>query len=87
MTVKTTISLTDRHHAYARRLAEEGRHGSLSSVVAAGLEQMIQDEAERDAALSAMEQAIRDRMTMPDEDWHDGVDDLFEGARTKLAGR
>ena len=85
MTVRTTISLTDRHHQYAEGRAKEGQNGSVSSVVAAGLEALMQDERERETALQAMSDAIRDRMNTPREDWIDGVDDLFAKARTHLA--
>ena len=87
MTVKSTVSFTDRHHAYAQKKASEGQHGSVSSVVAAGIERLMQDETEREIALQAMREAIQDRMNTPREAWHEGVDDLFEKARQKLASK
>lgn len=84
MTVKSTVSFTDRHHAFAQTKANEGRHGSVSSVVAAGIERLMQDEEERDIALDAMKEAIQTRAETPREAWVEGVDDLFEKARKHL---
>ncbi len=87
MTVKTTISLTERHHRYAQGRAKDGRNGSVSSVVAAGLELLMQDEADRDVALDAMSDAIKARLNAPREDWVEDVDDLFAEARHRLDAR
>ena len=38
MTVKSSISLTDEQHAFARDLVAAGRYPSVSAVVAQGLE-------------------------------------------------
>jgi len=38
MTVKSSISLTDEQHAFARELVVAGRYPSVSAVVAQGLE-------------------------------------------------
>lgn len=38
MTVKSSISLTDEQHAFARELVAAGRYPSVSAVVAQGLE-------------------------------------------------
>jgi antitoxin ParD1/3/4 len=38
MTVKSSISLTDEQHAFARELVTAGRYPSVSAVVAQGLE-------------------------------------------------
>ena len=38
MTVKTSISLTDEQHAFARALVETGRYASLSAVVQHGVD-------------------------------------------------
>lgn len=38
MTVKSSISLTDEQHAFARGLVSAGRYPSVSAVVAQGLE-------------------------------------------------
>ncbi len=87
MTVKSTVSFTDRHHAYAQAKAKDGQHGSVSSVVASGIERLIQDETERNIALQAMSKAIQARMNTPYEEWTHGVDDLFDKARQRLTDR
>jgi antitoxin ParD1/3/4 len=38
MTVKSSISMTDEQHAFARELVSDGRYPSVSAVVAQGLE-------------------------------------------------
>lgn len=38
MTVKSSISLTDEQHAFARALVEAGRYASLSAVLQGGLD-------------------------------------------------
>lgn len=85
MTVKSTVSFTDRHHEYAHRKAQEGQNASVSSVVAAGIEALMQDEAEREVALQAMRDAITQRLDTPREAWIEGTDDLFAAARDRLA--
>ena len=83
MTVKTSISFTNRHHKFANEKAGEGIFTSVSGVVAAGIELVMQDEAEREAALVAMKDTIMRRMESPREEWieMDNHDDVF--ARTK----
>jgi antitoxin ParD1/3/4 len=47
MTVKSSISLTDEQHAFARELVSAGRYPSVSAVVAQGLELLkMRTEAE-----------------------------------------
>ena len=54
MTVKTTLSFTDRHHQFLSEKVGQGVFATQSAAVAAALEQMMQDEQERDVALSAL---------------------------------
>ena len=88
MTVKTAVSFTDQHHEFARKKVKDGAFASVSSVVAAGIEQVMRDEQEREAALQAMQDTIRDRMKLPRENWvdMDGDDDI-EAARRHLRER
>ena len=65
MTVKTTLSFTDRHHQFLAKKVGQGVFATQSAAVAAALEQMMQDEQERDVALSALAQEIRARMETP----------------------
>ena len=47
MTVKTTLSVTDRQHQYFKQRGGEGIYASTGSAVAAAVERMMQDEAAR----------------------------------------
>ena len=38
MTVKTSVSLTQEQHAFAKALVEAGRYGSVSAVIQQGLD-------------------------------------------------
>lgn len=86
MTVKTSVSFTDRHHKFANKKAREGTFTSVSGVVAAGIELVMQDEAEREVALEAMADTIKRRMSLPREEWvgMDGQDDVFVRAKARL---
>ena len=55
MTVKSSISLTDEQHAFARTLVETGRFPSVSAVLQQGvdlLRRQVEDEALERAALA-----------------------------------
>ena len=65
MTIKTTLSLTDRHHRFLAEKVDEGVFATQSAAVAAAIEQMMQDEEERDVALSALAEEVRARMLTP----------------------
>ena len=57
MTVKSSISLTDEQHAFARALVEAGRYASLSAVLQQGvdlLHQRTETEELEAAALRAL---------------------------------
>ncbi len=86
MTVKTSISFTDRHHEFANKKAKDGVFTSVSSVVAAGIELVMQDEEERKAALVAMSDTIKRRMKTPRKDWVEmnEQDTLFIKARAHI---
>ncbi|MDN5786472.1 hypothetical protein [Pseudorhodobacter sp.] len=80
MTVKTTLSFTDRHPHFLVKKVGQGVFATQS--VAVALEQMIQDEQERDVALDALTQDIRARMETPRSAFID-EDDAFAAARAK----
>lgn len=84
MTVKTTLSFTERHHKFLLDKVGEGVFASQSAAVASALEQMIRDEEERELALSAMAEEIRARMETPQEDYVP-ADEAFAAARTRIA--
>ena len=69
MTVKTTLSFTDRHAAYLKRKVEEGVYASQSAAVAAAIETAMEDEKARETALAAMADEIRARMATPREEY------------------
>ena len=83
MTVKTTLSFTDRHHHFLSEKVGQGIFATQSAAVAAALEQMMQDETEREIALSALEQEIRARMETPRTVFID-QDDAFSAARATI---
>ena len=83
MTVKTTLSFTDRHHRFLADKVRAGVFASQSAAVAAALEQMIRDEEERDLALGAAAEAIRERLRTPPADYVT-ADDAFAAARARL---
>jgi antitoxin ParD1/3/4 len=49
MSVKASVSITERQDAFARRLVEEGRFASMSAVIQRGLE-LVKAEADREEA-------------------------------------
>ncbi len=52
MTVKSSISLTDEQHAFARTLVEAGRYASLSAVLQQGVD-LLRQRAQADEAETA----------------------------------
>jgi antitoxin ParD1/3/4 len=85
MTVKTSLSFTDRHHRYIVEKVEEGVFASSSAAVAAAIERMMEDERERNAALAGLTQEIRRRTETPREDFVDlDGDRMFDDLRTAL---
>ncbi|MGF1476986.1 MAG: hypothetical protein ACFB6S_15685 [Geminicoccaceae bacterium] len=77
MTVKTTLSFTDRHHRFLARKVEEGVFATTSAAVASAVEQMIEYERAREVALDAMADQIRARMATPVQDFI-SADDVFQ---------
>lgn len=71
MTVKSSISLTDEQHAFARELVSAGRYPSVSAVVAQGLELLkARTEAESmelEALKFLLEERRRGPFVSPDE--------------------
>lgn len=84
MTVKTTLSFTDRHHRFLTEKVEAGVFASQSALVAVALEQMIQDEEEREVALGAFADEIRIRLQTPREAFLD-AEGAFTQARARAA--
>lgn len=84
MTVKTTLSFTDRHHRFLTEQVERGIFASTSASVAAAVEQMIQDEEARQVMLSALAAEVRARTTTPRADYRD-EDETFAAAFADIA--
>ena len=83
MTVKTTLSFTDRHHGYLLSKVAEGAFASTSSAVASAIEQMMEDEAAREAGLEAMVHEIRARLATSPSDYLP-FEDVLGPARSLL---
>jgi antitoxin ParD1/3/4 len=83
MTVKTTLSFTGRHHRFLLEKVRQGVFATQSAVVAAALEQMMQDEEDRAVALEALAQEIRARMETPRDSFIE-QDDAFAPARASI---
>ena len=73
MTVKSAVSFIDEHHAFAKVMVERGEFASVSAVVAAGIQRLRDEEAERKAILEAMAEEIRRRAEAPDEEFMEHV--------------
>ena len=58
MTVKTSVSLTEEQHAFAKALVESGRYGSVSAVIQQGLDllrrRIVVEDLERRALHEVM---------------------------------
>jgi antitoxin ParD1/3/4 len=87
MNVKTEITLTEAHLRFAERLVEDGAYPSISSVVEAGIAQMMLDETPTDP-LNGTGDEIRRRMELPLDQWlpWDGQE-MAERVRKKLRAR
>ena len=87
MNVKTTVTLSEDHLRYAEKLVEDGRYPSISSVIEAGLAQMLANEPESDP-LAGMADEIRRRMELPRDQWISiDSDNVFDRVRASLIAR
>lgn len=87
MTIKTTIALSKDHLRYAEKLVENGQYPSISSVIEAGLEQMMAATSEQDP-VSAMADEINRRMELPRDQWISMDDDnVFDDVKRRLKER
>ena len=83
MTIKTTLSFTDRHHRFLSEKVSEGVFATQSAAVASAIEQMMQDDEERETALSARAKEIRARMRTERLDYVDD-EQAFSAARVAV---
>ena len=89
MTIKTAVSFTERHHEYAKQKVREGSSASVSSLVAQGIEKLMQEELDRNAVLSGMTEAIKLRMQTPRAEFikMDDGDTMFDDIRNRIRSR
>ena len=65
MTIKSSISLRDDQHAFAKALVEEGRFASVSAVVQHGLDLLRQQAADAEADRAALRVLLTERAAGP----------------------
>lgn len=65
MTVKSSISLTDAQHAFAKGLVEDGRYSSVSAVLQQGVELLRAQTEAADLERAALAELLRRRLDGP----------------------
>lgn len=69
MTIKNTITLSDRYMRYAEQQVEDGQFPSVEKVVEAGLDELMRSAdgmtPEHHDAVTAMADVIRERLDTP----------------------
>lgn len=65
MTIKSSISLRDDLHAFAKALVDDGRYPSVSAVVQQGLDLLRQQDADARADRAALQTLLAERATGP----------------------
>ena len=63
MAIKSSISLTDEQHAFARTLVETGRYASLSAVLQQGVDLLRQRMDAEELELAALREVLSRRRT------------------------
>ena len=63
VTVKSSISLTDEQHAFARALVEAGRYASVSAVLQQGVNLLRQRMDAEDLEMEALRELLSRRRT------------------------
>ncbi|WP_426236968.1 hypothetical protein [Pararhizobium sp. DWP1-1-3] len=69
MTVKIAIELDETHREFAEKMVADGFYPSVSSVIQAGIEQMMQNDTVAADPLAGMADEIRRRMELPKDQW------------------
>ncbi len=62
MTVKSSISLTDEQHAFARTLVEAGRYSSLSAVLQQGVDLLRKKVDSEELETAALRELLSRRL-------------------------
>lgn len=89
MTIKNTITLSDRYMRYAEQQVEDGQFPSVEKVVEAGLDELMRSEHELTQeqldSVMAMADVIRERIDTPRDQFipWDG-DSMAERIKAKL---
>ncbi|WP_333815581.1 ribbon-helix-helix domain-containing protein [Tabrizicola sp.] len=65
MTIKSSISLRDDQHAFAKAMVEGGRFPSVSAVVQQGLDLLRQQDADAQADRAALRTLLSERSAGP----------------------
>ncbi len=84
MTVKSSISLTDEQHAFARTLVEAGRYPSLSAVLQQGvdlLRRRVETEEAETAALRELLSRRREGAFVDAKEMDTRLDRMVAGKR------
>ena len=63
MTVKSSISITDEHHAFAKALVDTGRYASVSAVIQQGINLLRQRLDVEDLERRALYEVLSRRRT------------------------
>jgi antitoxin ParD1/3/4 len=84
MTVRTTLSFTERHHRFLTEQVERGVFATASAGVAAAVERMMQDEEARAVMMDALADEIRARAAAPRAAYRD-EDETFADALSLIA--
>jgi antitoxin ParD1/3/4 len=74
MTIKTTLSFTERHHRFLMEQVQNGVYATASAGVAAAIEEMMRAEEERRLRLSAYADVIRERAATSLDEYVDEED-------------
>ncbi len=61
MTIKSSVSLTDKQHAFARTLVEAGRYSSVSAVLQQGMDLLRQRIEAEELELTALREVLARR--------------------------
>lgn len=90
MTIKNTITLSDRYMRYAEQQVEDGQFPSVEKVVEAGLDELMRTEnelaQEQLDSVMAMADIIRERLDGPDDQWISmDEDNLFDRVRARIS--
>ena len=69
MTVKIHIELDDTHREFAEKMVADWIYPSVSSVIQAGIEHMMHNDAVTADLLAGMADEINRRMELPKDQW------------------